>query len=426
MSKVSIQEIVETITALSTMMENDPYEISLQDLAEAGISERQVRNNGGLNQIRSKFFPETEKNLKQIASLKQDNTYVAKLEKQIGANQLLEERILETIQDNIKPLAKIRPKKLKKSKSKDKVEVVGMLNDTHIGVIVDPEEIGNINSFDFEVACRRFAYYVKSLSGFKLHKRDQVDKLHLVLNGDLIAGIIHGIDTKGIHLMVHQLNAALHIFTHVISNLLLEYPQIEVHGIAGNHDRSVHKNHGQRAVGEVYDSYANAIFYGLSTAFRNNKQVSFNFPKSAYGFINLPAGRAMYAHGDHIFSKAMGNPGSSINVKGLTNAIRDFNSGEIAKGNKPIKLLLLGHVHTFAHFITTDGVEVYIAPSLSGLDSFAHSLTINNNFCAQVLFESTKDYILADSRLVRLTAADKDKSLDSIIPSYNKELKWNK
>jgi hypothetical protein len=224
--------------------------------------------------------------------------------------------------------------------------------------------------------------------------------------------------------MVHQLNAALHIFTYVIQNLMTEYNQIEIHGIAGNHDRAVHKNHGKRVVSEVYDSYANSIFYGLSTAFRNNEQVSFNFPKTPYGFIDLPAGRAMYAHGDHVFSSSLGNPGKAINVKSLTESIRNFNAGEIAKGNPPIKLLLLGHVHVFAHFITTDGVEVYISPCLSGLDSFAHSLTINNSFVAQPIFESTKDFILGDCRLIRLNKADDDKELDKIIPVYEKELKF--
>jgi hypothetical protein len=108
----------------------------------------------------------------------------------------------------------------------------------------------------------------------------------------------------------------------------------------------------------------------------------------------------------------------------MSEAIRDFNAGEISKGNKPVKLMLFGHVHTFAHFITNDGVEVYVSPSLVGLDAFAHSLTINNNFLAQPIFESTKDFILGDSRLIRLNAADNDNSLDKIIPVYEKELKY--
>jgi hypothetical protein len=219
------------------------------------------------------------------------------------------------------------------------------------------------------------------------------------------------------------MNAFVHILSNAIEYLRQDFALINVYGIAGNHDRLTHKEHGKRAINEIYDSFANIGFYALSAIFKNAKDVTFDFPKTPYVFMNLPAGRAMVAHGDHVFSKGLGNVGKSINVAGLTNAIRDFNNGEIAKGSKPIKLLLLGHVHCFAHFITVDGVEVYVAPSLSGIDAFAHSLTINNNVSAQVVFESTPKFILGDSRLIRLHEADLDSSLDAIIPVYNKDLK---
>lgn len=423
---MTVKDIVSKIKQICKELEIDSSKVTLNHLSQCGVSERQIRNNGGLSKIKSVHFPETDKDLKAIRELSLNNSYTKKLENQVGDQLLFQEKVLDILKGKIKPLPKIKPPKISKSKNAAKVDVVAMLNDTHIGVIIDKEEIGGINEFDFKQACRRFAFYVKQVINYKKHKRSQVDKLHLVLNGDLIAGLIHGLDTKGIHLMVHQVNAAVHIFTHVISNLAKDYAHIEVHGIAGNHCRSVHKNHGQRAVSEVYDSYANLIFYSLSTAFRESKRIGFNFPKTPYGFIDLPAGRAMYVHGDHIFSSTLGNPGKAINVKGLSGSIRDFNAGEIAKGNKPVKLILFGHVHTFAHFITTDGVEVYISPSLSGLDSFAHSLTINTNFIAQPVFESTKDFILGDCRLIRLESADELKELDSIIPVYNKDLKWNK
>jgi hypothetical protein len=428
---VSNNEKTLTIAEVRTRLEmaaND-LECSVQELSvsklKGYVSERQLKNLGGLPLIKNAYYPMTEKELGSIKKAKIEKSYISKLEDRVASQEFLNQELLDAVKSNLKPLPKIKFAKIKNKNNKDKVEVVGMLNDTHIGVIVDPEEINGANSFDFKEACRRFAFYTKEVANYKKDKRDKVTKLHLILNGDLIAGLIHGLSTKGIHLMVHQVNAAVHIFTHVIANLAPEFAEIEVHGLAGNHCRAIHKDHG-RAVNEVYDSYANLIFYSLSVAFRNNKEISFNFPKTPYGFINLPAGRAMFAHGDHIFSKALGNPGSSINVKSLTNAIRDFNNGLIIQGQEPVKLIMFAHVHSFAHFITSDGVEVYIAPSLIGLDPFAHSLTINNNFIAQVVFESTKQFILGDSRLVRLNSADKDEELDKIIPVYSKELKWQK
>jgi len=386
-----------------------------------------LKRSAGLTAIKRAYFPLGDKDLAGIQKTKNESNYISKLETSLGKTILLADELKDIVSKNFKPVGKIKPKSLRQTKSKGiQREMVAMLNDTHIGVVVDPEEVNFANSFDFKEAGRRFAFFAKEVCNYKLHARSETKKLHLILNGDLIAGIIHGTSTRSIHLLTHQMNAAVHIFGNTIAHLAKDFNEIEVHGIAGNHCRLVHKEHGKRAIAEVYDSYANIIFYALSAMFSNNKQISFNFPKTPYGFIDLPAGRAMYVHGDHIFSKYLGNPGTTINVKSLSSAIKDFNAGEVAQGRKAVKLILFAHVHCYAHFITNDGVEVYISPSLSGLDQFAHSLTINNNFVAQPVFESTKEYIMGDSRLIRLNNADKDATLDKIIPEYKKELKWQK
>lgn len=418
--------VKNAIKQAALIYEVEPSDVTKKMLLDAGlVSDWAMKRCGGLNVIKFAHFPVEDKDLKGIVKTKQDASYVNKLEKLVGVQGINDDLIKETLNKIISPVPKLKsPKKLKKTKKTR--EVVAMLNDYHIGLIVDSEEVNGTNSFDFKEAGRRIAYYVREVADYKAYARKDVNKLHLVLNGDGIAGNIHSMDTKSVHLIIHQMNASIHMLTHCIQYLSQYFPEIEIHGLSGNHSRHVNKNHGKRAVVEVYDSFENIIYYALSAAFRNNKNISFNLPKSPYGFINLPAGRAMFAHGDHIFSKALGNPGSVINVKSLSTAIKDFNAGEISKGNDPVKLILFGHTHCFAHFITNDGVEVYNAPSLVGLDQFAHSLTINNNFIAQVVFESTNKYILGDSRLVRLNDADKDASLDTIIPEYKKELKWKK
>ena len=426
MSKSKLNDIIAAIKAVNE--EIHISKIKVGDIVEhdESITEWDIRKLGGLNSIKSSKFPEEDKDLVGTSNLKKTNSYIKKLETQLGNKLSLQEELTKVVEANVQPLGRIPFKKHKSVKGSLRREVVAMLNDTHVGLIVDPEEIGELNSFDFKEAGRRFAYFIKEVADYKPHVRSEVKKLHLILNGDMIAGIIHGLDTKGIHLLIHQKNALFHILTHGITFLAQEFKDIEVHGIAGNHCRAVHKGHGQRPVSEIYDSLVNDVFYGISVAFRNNPRIGFNFPKTPYGFINLPGGRAMFAHGDHVFSKAIGNVGTAINVKALSIAIKNFNSGEVVKGNAPIKLLLLGHVHCYAHFITDDDVEVYIAPSLSGADSYSHSLTINTNFAAQVVFESTPEFILGDSRLIRVLKADKLSELDKIIPTYNKELKWIK
>lgn len=422
---MKVKQIVDSIKQISKTVGISPNDVTVGDLVTFGVSERQIKNNGGLVAIKKAHFPIDEKELVEIRKLNVTNQYINKLEKAVGDNGLFEEKLLKSINNLITPIAKIKePKKVKNKKRIDR-EIVMMLNDTHYGLIVEKDEVNGVNSFSWKEASRRTAMVLNEAINFKPHTRDEVNKIHLILNGDIIAGLIHGLNTKGLDLYVHQINGTLHILTNVMVNLLKNFKEVEITGISGNHCDAVHKReHGNRVITEKYDSYLNTVFYALSCVFKDNPRAKFNFPKTPYAFFNLPAGRAMIAHGDVIFSKALGNPGTTINVKSLSEEIRKFNEGEVSRGKEPVKLVLFGHTHSFAHFTTSGGVEVYNAPSLSGTDGFAHSLNINNNFIGQVVFESTKDFILGDHRLIRVNKADDNSSLDELIPIFNRSLKW--
>jgi predicted phosphodiesterase len=129
-------------------------------------------------------------------------------------------------------------------------------------------------------------------------------------------------------------------------------------------------------------------------------------------------------HGHTIFSKQLGSTGTSINVKGLSDSINRWNTGEVAMGRPKANLVIFGHTHCHAEFTTFDGVRVLVSPSMSGLDNYAYSLGINTNQAAQPIFESTKNHIYGDSRLVNVLLADKDTTLDKIIPTYDGALNY--
>ncbi len=390
------------------------------------IKEWDIRKLGGLTAIKNAHFPAEGKELADIRDFQKTKLYISRLERKLGDKLSFERELLSSVESRIKPLTppKLSHLNVTTDQNNIKREVVAMLNDLHIGAIVDPGEIDGINAFDFKYCSRRLSFMTKEICEYKVDVRHQVGKLHLVLNGDIIAGIIHELESRTHDILTHQMNGAMYILTHMIEQLCTQYRQVVVHCTPGNHDRMIHKNKGKRPHAEVYDSYANILYYGLSVAFRKYPNVSFNVPKTSYGFIDLPGGRCMYTHGDTMFSSQINGSSKTLSVQSFSDAMHRFSAGEISKGKKKIDLLLMGHVHFFNHFITHDNVEIYIAPSLLGLDSFAHSLTINNNFAGQVIFESTPDFILGDSRLIRVNRGDKDKSLDKIIPIYKKELKW--
>ncbi len=431
--KLTHKAIADLIKIAAKDTGKQPQEVTKKDILNnvPDLTEWTLRKalaGSSLKAITDRFFPITVKQLVEIEETKETNNYIKTLETKVAKREHFEQKLLHAVQDHITPLPKISTRKFKSVPSVQERQLVMMLNDTHYGLIVHSDEVNEVNSFSWTQACRRSAMMLKEMLTFKVHNRDQVSKVHLVLNGDLIQGVIHGLLMDQMEKSVHQVNGAVHILTHLISMLLQEFKEVEVHGICGNHEDSLHKReHGKRVSSEKYDSYANMIFYSLSTAFRENDRVKFNVTKGLFVSINLPAGRAAVCHGDTLFSRALGNPGTNINVKGLSDEIRKFNNAEVSRGRTPIKLFLFGHVHNFAHFITSDGVEVYIAPSLSGTDGHSHgSYNANTNMIGQVIFESTPKFILGDCRLVRLNGADNDATLDELIPIFKNSLKWQK
>lgn len=423
-----IDHILSEIKRISKKLGNPPGLLTkAQFFKEAEkVTEWDVRSQGGFNSIIKTYFPVSGRDLAQEREQSELRSYVSKLERSLGSRELFEQKLLESIEKHITPVKISKAPKLSSNKGKLDREVVVMLNDMHYGLNVDPAEINGINSYGWKEACRRTAFVIKQAVEYKPEVRNQVNRIHLVVNGDVLAGVIHGLPSKTIDQIVHHVNGATHILVHSIERLLSHYREVKVTMLPGNHDDIPHKREsGGRSIIEKYDSFANMAFFAVSAAFRGNKRVSFNIPKSPTGSIQLPGGRALITHGDTVFSKQIGNPGGNINVNGIGNKIREWNAGEVAKGLSPYKLVLVGHTHVKANFDTQEGVEVYIAPSLSGTDGYAHgAVSINHNNAGQLIFESTPKHILGDSRLIRVTEADNDATLDDIIPMFNRSLNW--
>lgn len=422
---MTLEKLVKTLSKIATKNQIHPQELTKTMVlsSETELTEWTLRKFGGLRSIINTHFPVTDKSLKDISEMRDARSYISKLEKQLGNRENFEKQVLDAIV-KIKPLPKIKSYK-PKSKLKEKREMNAILSDQHYGIHVDPDAVGNVNKYNWLIAGRRTAMIVDELINYKKDKRDTVEALNLFLGGDVIGGLIHDTNYRNIDLLIHQQNGALHILGHAIGTLIPHFKKINVYCLAGNHDDNVTKRNGGRVLTEKFDSFINHTYYALSAMFRNNQTVKFVIPKSTYVMHDGIGGRVMMTHGDVMFSRELGNPGTNINVKSLSNAINRFNSGELIKGHPPIKALLFGHVHSYSDFITYDGIRVLTNPSLSGIDGYAHSLGINYNLIGQLIFESTKDYVIGDTRLIRVASADNDKKYDTIIPEYKLDLSWN-
>lgn len=426
--KLTVEDVVKALTEAAADHDIDPGQVTtamLNDINDS-ITPWNLRQVGGLALIKKTHFKQ-EKNLGEIYNQKQISSYIGKLERQVGEVESLSERIADAVITNIKPV-KITPYKPPKKAKKptNKTELVAMMNDLHIGLNVRPEEVNGINEYNFLIASRRAAFFINEVCDFKRYKRDQVDTLHLCLNGDLIGGIIHGLLGRDYELLTFQFNGAVHILANVVARASENFKNVKVYFSTGNHGDSPHRREGGRVISQIYDSIEGQVFYAVSIAHSKTNNVQFEAGYGLYQDVMLPAGRAAFTHGHIMFSKALGNPGTAINNKSLGNAIADFNSGEVSRGKPPVKLLLFGHTHVKFSLVTKDGTLVYNAPSMSGVDSFAHSIGINHNLTEQLMFETTSNHIMGDSRMLNVSDADKDPSFDKIIHPYGKELVYRK
>lgn len=385
-----------------------------------------LREVGGLAMVRNSHYPIVSKDLLTIREQKETGKYIKELENKLADKQSFEMALERGINKIVVPKSVQPYKPVTKKRNKLKRSVVVMLNDTHYGLLVNGAEVGGVNAFSWIEACRRSALLLKNVIDYKIDKRDDVDAVHLILNGDMIAGVIHDLTARTHELLIHQVNGAVHILTHFIEGLAANYPSVVVHGVSGNHDDAIHRREGGRVLSHKYDSYTNMIYYTLSAVFRQAENIKFNFPQTLYGAISFPAGRLIYSHGDTMFSSVLGNPGNTLNTRRLSDAINRFNQGEIELKRAKGSIFMFGHVHTHTMFTTFDGVKVLIAPSLSGVDAYAASLSINHNQIGQLMFESTSEHLLGDSRLVELQDADSNASLDKIIPIFDNGLSFKK
>lgn len=287
--------------------------------------------------------------------------------------------------------------------------IVAHLSDTHFGALVDKKELGGINEYNYRIACRRIAHFCNNLVNYKVDKRKETD-LVLVLNGDILAGIIHSREF-GVELLSKQFIMSLSILIQAISYLAQNYKKVTVYASSGNHDRMIHKGSTDRATIHKWDSYATMVFFSLKEKFKEFKNVTIEVPKTPYIDFYIQNRRVFATHCDTVV--ALGNTSKTVPIDGIANQINKINNSDLVKEDK-FQIFMFAHVHSIMSTITNNGEYVFINGSVLGSDQFSQSIGIFSNNPCQQFVEVTKEHI-GDMRFVSLKEADTNKELDKII-----------
>ena len=325
--------------------------------------------------------------------------------KSVNVLDFIEKFAENTFKEKIKPFT---PKKKSKKTIKRVLNLI--LSDHHYGSDLHSEETGN-DTFTVVEESRRLAHVIKETIEYKPQYRDQT-KLVVHLIGDMIENKMH--DTQDAAPMAEQVCRAIHILTQALAQLAEAFPEVEVQCATGNHGRSMTR-HPKRATTGKWDSYETIIYYSMKTSLSLYTNMEFHIPKTPYNIVQVLNHKFFVTHGDNVLNP--GNPGKSINVKGLKDQINDINAS--LKDNDEYKVFLMGHVHTASVTMLNNGATVITNGPICPGNGFTTSIGIMESNCSQTLFESVEGHAVGDIRFIKVgPEQDTDASLDKIIKTW--------
>lgn len=411
MSDKLVKNIVTAIKKAAKELGKEPYEVTKLDLLsnDYGVSDWDLRKVGGLALVKSAHFTIPNKELPSIRNLKDDRSYITKLENMVGSRVILEEAIQNALLGM--PKVKIAPY-MHKAKGRIKRQLNLVLSDLHIGSDISKDETGNLDFKKIEES-RRLAKIIEETLTYKVMYRNETH-LNVLLLGDIIQNQLH--DPRDAAPLAEQFARALHLLTQAFAQLAHAFPSVTVYCNTGNHDRTTSR-HSHRAVNQKWDSLGTMLYTALKTALSNVKNINFVIPKTPYVTYEVFGKKIFATHGDTVLK--VGHPSSSIKTGSLEDQINSINSSLVDKDEYSV--FVIGHVHVGSCTHLSNGAVLITNGALPPTDEFATSIGLTETASGQYLFESVEDYPVGDIRFIKVDSrTDKDASLDKLIQKWDK------
>lgn len=416
MSTKLIKEFKNEVIKVADTLKKAPGSITKVEFSSTAtkeFSEWDLRKMGGFNAIMSTLFPAQKESNEHIQGLGLVRSFIKKRAKKDSVDTYLKNEFLDVFKEVIKETDLKIHKQIKVKKQNKKLKsraIVAQISDTHFGANINASEMHGINHFNWEVAARRMALFAEQIVSYKTQYRDSTE-LVLVINGDIIAGVIHDQEWFA-DLLAKQTAGTLKILIQFISYCAQHFESVRVVMTSGNHARAMHKSSQSRAMTHKFDSYETMIYLGIKHAIeRSLKNVKCEIPETPYAIVDIQGHKFFATHGDSVIN--VGNPGSSLNMRSINTQVNKLNSSALASDR--FAAIMVGHVHVQTVQLMDNGTMLLINGTLSGADPYCQSIGIFSNEPTQMLFEVTKDHAVGDIRFIRLADADSRKELEKII-----------
>ncbi len=404
-----LKEIAADIKRVAKAEGVEPSALSKAVYYAAGgkFSDWDLRKAGGFSAVVKAHFETSDgKDLGLITDIKEVRKRQTQLERQVGSKELF----LERIKDAVSSIPKIttKPYKVNKSRSGSERTLHINLSDLHFGSDLTLEENGH--RWGVVEEARSIAKIVKNVIEYKLQYRAET-KLVVNILGDIIQNELHG--RTSADLLHLQTCRAIWLLTQVIARFSEHFKQVDVNFASGNHGRDT-AIHQSRAVHMKFNSIETTVYFAVRTALQNLKNVTFNHPMTPWVSYEANGHKYYATHGDTHLNA--GNPSKNVNIGSIEAQMNRINAS--LKDTDEYKVFIVGHVHLPLVTQLPNGAYLVINGALTPPDSFAQSLNIMESKPAQVLFESTDNQPVGDSRIINTGDAASEKELDKLIQPF--------
>lgn len=239
-------------------------------------------------------------------------------------------------------------------------------SDWHLGEVVNPKEVLNVNSFDMEIAKRRARNLIeRAVTLLFGHLKDpHYPYVVFALGGDMVSGDIHEeLSNTNDEPIMAVVCEAVDILEWCVRELLKHFPRVYVPCVTGNHGRNTRKPQYKERGPTNFDWL---IYKQLAARFSGDKRVGFEIPDGPDLYYSIFNHRYCLTHGDQY----RGGSGIAGPLMTIVRGRHKKVTRDSAIGNQ-WDTIIMGHWHSLMQL-----PGLVVNGTLKGFDEYAWG----NNF----------------------------------------------
>lgn len=315
----------------------------------------------------------------QLTLCREQLTKANKRVKDLQMQSGILEALSETFASLVTPLDPLpKAKKLTKADSEiNDEDLVMLISDQHADEVVIPEQVGNLEKYDFEVALCRAEKLVQTTLNFtqRTLSNYRFKTLHILDLGDATNGCIHDGEGKShFRNILKNAIAIAQMKALMIRDLAPHFEEIKFIGISGNHGRRTTKKNFDGP----HDNFDYSINHQTQLLCQNIKNVQFWIPNAWSVNYFIQGWGFNLSHGDGVKSW------NSIPFYGIERRTRRLVALHNATDLK-ITYWLMGHFHMLSTMSDLLG-ETIINGAWCGTNPFGYEAFSGYRIPQQLIF----------------------------------------